>query len=292
MREQNILLVNTLTVTGSAFQPLLQGVRPAVTQLFIQSDNLDDLLARPRIAIVGSRKVSPYGRQVTHQFATELARAGVVIVSGLALGVDAIAHRAALEAGGLTIAVLPSSLQKIYPSSHQQLAQDIVRRGGALISEYVSSTRAYKNQFIERNRIVSGIADALLITEAAIDSGTMHTARFALEQGKDVLAVPGNVTSPTSAGTNNMIRQGAVPAISVQDVFDLLGITPQPVKPAVQGGNSEEQCILDLLAEDIQGGNELLARSGLPIEQFNQTFTMMEITGKVRSLGANQWTRG
>ncbi len=282
--------VTRVTVTGSNFEKLTQGVMPAVTHLYVASDNLDDLLSRPKVAIVGSRKVSQYGQEVTYKFASELARAGVVIVSGLALGVDAIAHKAALEAGGLTIAVLPSSLQKIYPASHHNLAQQITNQGGALISEYEAGTRAYKNQFIERNRIVSGISDALLITEAAVTSGTMHTARYALEQGKEVLAVPGNITSPVSEGTNNLIKTGAAVATSVQDVFNTLGIAPAMARPAIKGENNAEQCILDLLCNDVSDGEELLIRSELPVTEFNQAFTMMEITGKVRALGANRWT--
>lgn len=278
-------------VKGSVFELVLQGITPAVETIYIQSNNLDDLMSRPRVAIVGTRKVTLYGKTVTHQFASELAKAGVVIVSGLAIGVDAIAHRAALEAGGLTIAVMPCGLGQIYPSSHCGLAEQILEQGGALISEYPpGSNIAYKNQFVERNRIVSGMSDALLITEATANSGTMHTARFALEQGKDILAVPGNITSPTSIGTNNLIRTGATPASSTQDVFNILGISAQATKPTVRGSTPEEQCILDLLSSDIRDGTELLARSRLPIDQFNQTFTMMEITGKIRSLGVNQWT--
>lgn len=282
--------VTTLTVSESAFASVFDGIMPAVRTLYICSDNLDDLLSRPRVAIVGSRKVTPYGKAVTSQFAGDLARQGVVIVSGLAYGVDAIAHEAALEAGGLTIAVLPSSLERIYPTGHTGLARRIIEQGGALISEYPpGSTIAYKNQFVERNRIVSGMSDALLITEAAINSGTMHTARFALEQGKDVLAVPGNITSPTSAGTNNLIRVGALPATEPQDVLNVLGLQSQAAKPAVKGSTPDEQLILNLLSQDIHDGHELLARASLPITEFNQVLTMMELTGKVKALGANQW---
>jgi DNA processing protein len=282
--------VNTLTLGGSVFAPVFEGIMPAVTTLYVCSNNLEDLLSRPRVAIVGSRKISPYGKAVTAQFAGELARQGIVVVSGLAYGVDAVAHQATLDAGGLTIAVLPSSLQKIYPTAHTALARRIVEQGGALISEYPAGSEiAWKNQFIERNRIVSGMSNALLITEAAINSGTMHTARFALEQGKDVLAIPGNITSPTSAGTNNLLKAGAAPATSAQDVLDALGIKPQPARQSVTGGTPHEQLILDLLSSDIHDGSQLLAGSALSTSEFNQTLTMMELTGKVKALGANQW---
>lgn len=281
--------VNTLMVEGSPFSAVFAGVLPAVSTLFYVSDDLDDLLSRPRVAIVGSRKITPYGKQVTAQFAGELARQGVVIVSGLAYGVDAVAHRAALQAGGLTIAVLPSSLEQIYPAAHRGLAEAIVQGGGALFSEYTPGTINYKSNFVERNRIVSGMSDVLLITEAAVNSGTMHTARFALEQGKDVLAVPGNITSPTSAGTNNLLRSGAAPATAVEDVLHVLGIQPSRTAAAPQGSNEYEQCILDLLLHDHSEGSVLLEQSKLPAEQFNQTLTMLEITGKVRALGNNNW---
>ena len=263
---------------------------PAVETLYVRSDNLEDLLSRPRVAIVGSRKLSVYGRAVTSQFADELARRGVVIVSGLAYGVDAVAHQAALDAGGLTIAVLPCSVERVYPAAHSGLAERMLAQGGALISEYpTGSNIAYKNQFIERNRIVSGMSSALLITEAAVNSGTMHTARFALEQGKEVLAVPGNITSPTSAGTNNLIRAGATPATRVEDILQLLGMDRATTRPTVSASSSDEQLILDLLASNVYDGDQLLSRSSLPIARFNQTLTMMELTGKVKALGANQW---
>ncbi len=290
MREDYTPAVNRLMVTGSAIELVLQGTTPAVSQLFVQCADIDELLQRPRVAIVGSRRVSPYGREVTHRFAHELAQAGVVIVSGLALGVDAVAHEAALEAGGLTLAVLPGGLGSVYPASHHNLARRIVAQGGALLSEYESHIRPHKYHFVERNRIVSGISDALLITEAAIDSGTMHTARFALEQGKDVLAVPGNITSPTSAGTNNLLQSGAGVATSTQDVLDALGVAAQPLKKQVEASSPAEQCILDLLEGNVRDGSVLLERSKLSVNEFNQTFTMLEITGKVRPLGANQWS--
>lgn len=282
---------DSLLLAQSPYAAVFTGIQPAVERLYFKGDTLGDLLSRPRVAIVGSRKITPYGKQVTAKFAAELARQGIVIISGLAYGVDACAHRAALEAGGLTIAVLPSSLLEIYPAAHRGLAEQIVQSGGALLSEYEPGTPTMKHNFIGRNRIISGMSDALLITEAAINSGTMHTARFALEQGKDVLAVPGNITSQTSAGTNNLIKSGATPASCTQDVLDILGLARSTTRAAVRGSTATEQLILDLLQqENITDGNQLLARSELTADQFGQALTMMEITGKVRSLGANQWS--
>lgn len=283
-------ITRTISIKGSPYAHIFEGTLPEVEKLHIVSDNFEDLMARPKVAIVGSRKITPYGKQVTEQLAGELARAGVVIVSGLAYGVDATAHRAALDAGGLTIAVLPSGLDNIYPRVHHNLAMQIVEQGGALITEYDPGTPAFKWNCIKRNCIVSAMSDALLITEAAINSGTMHTARFALDQGKDVLTVPGNITSPTSAGTNHLIRVGANPVLSAEDIFHVLGIQPGTERPKLKASNANEQCILNLLEDNVSDGSELLAKAALPIELFNQTLSMMEITGKVRSIGNNAWS--
>jgi DNA processing protein len=220
----------------------------------------------------------------------DLSKAGIVIISGLALGVDSLAHKSALEAGGLTIAVLPSGLDNIYPASHYGLARQILQQGGALVSEYPSGQTAQKHHFIARNRIASGLGDALLITEAAEKSGTLHTANFALEQGRPVLAVPGNITSPTSAGTNNLIKTGATPVTTVDDIFHALGLeAPGGAKKAPASANPDEQVLLDLLFSGISDGSELLERSSMELRLFNQTLTMLEIRGRIRALGNNHW---
>lgn len=278
-------------LTHSTIPERLRQIPVPPKQLFTIGVPLDELLERPVVTVVGSRKVSAYGREVTHRLSGELAANGITIVSGLALGVDAIAHQAALDAGGITIAVLPGPIEKIYPSSHRQLAERIIRNGGALISEYPAGTEPFRVNFIARNRLVSGLGDVLLITEAAEKSGSLHTARFALEQGKDVLAVPGNITSPTSAGTNNLIKSGAGAVTETSDVHHVLGLQPlegQPLRP--KGANENEQLVLNLLAEGITEGEQLVRASNLDIALFNQTLTMLEITGKIRSLGSDHWT--
>ncbi|MEK7153154.1 MAG: DNA-processing protein DprA [Patescibacteria group bacterium] len=284
--------VNTLTLESAGFPEALKTIPTAPKKLYAAGASLTELLARPCVTIVGSRKVSSYGRAVTVKLASDLARAGVVIVSGLAIGVDALAHQAALEAGGLTIAVLPGGLDSIYPASHNQLAARILGQGGALLTEYPPGTRTYPINFIARNRIASGLSSAVLITEAAEKSGTLHTARFALEQGKDVLAVPGNITSPTSVGTNNLIKAGAMPVTETADIFHILGIKVPALtsRNTPKGDTPHEQTILNLLVAGVDDGGELLRQSNLEVAQFNQTLTMLEITGKIRSLGANKWS--
>lgn len=279
--------IYTIQSKDADFPEILRHIVPSVQQLSVIGD-LSHLMSKPRLAVVGSRKVTPYGRAVTEALVRELVQAGVVIVSGLAIGVDAIAHQTALEAGGLTMAILAGGLDRLHPASHYRLAHDIMR-GGALVSEYAVGIPSYKHHFIARNRLVSALSDAVLITEAAEKSGTLHTARFALEQGKDVLAVPGNITSPTSAGTNNLLKSGATPVTGAADVLHVLGVQPPPVRLLPKGDTPEEQIIIDLIASGEQDGSTLLVRSQLDVVHFNQTLTLLEITGKIRSLGGNQW---
>ena len=246
---------------------------------------------RPSVAIVGTRKPTAYGKEVTHQLAYELAQRGVVIISGLALGVDGLAHQAALEAGGTTLAVLGNSLPDISPATHQALASDIIKAGGAVISEYEPGTPALPHQFLERNRIVSGLADAIIITEAASRSGTLNTAMHALEQGKEVFVVPGNITSPMSSGCNALLKQGATPITRFEDVLEV--IAPdllQPQSSLVLGSTPAETTIITLLREGVRDGEVLQQQSGLGASEFATALTMMEIAGTIRALGANQWT--
>lgn len=270
----------------------LRQIPSAPKQLFQKGQNLTDLLEYPRVAIVGSRNVSPYGRQVTARLATDLAERGIVIVSGLALGVDCVAHTAALSVGGKCIAVLPSPLDNITPTTNRHLAQTIIEGGGVLVSEYEEGSEIFKTSFVARNRLVAGLANIVLITEAVQKSGSLHTARFALEQGKDVLAVPGNISSPTSIGTNNLIKAGAGSVTSYVDVLHALGLTEglKARKHTPKGRNQQEQAVIDLLSKGVSDGEELRIRSQLGITDFSQAITMLEITGKIQSLGSNHWT--
>lgn len=282
--------VKKLTLTGERLPTSLVNIPSPPKRLFVLGDA--GLLegGQPMVAVVGSRKVSTYGRMVTQKFSEDLAGAGVVIVSGLALGVDSIAHKACLDAGGRTVAVLPTGLDNIYPSSHRQLARKIIEQGGALVTEYDDGTAAYKQNFIERNRLVSGLADGVLITEAARKSGTLHTASFALDQGKTVLAVPGPISSPTSEGTNNLLKSGAVMVTELSDILAALQLDISGAQRQLPlAADEHEQRILDLLSAGHTDSQELIALSRLSTSDFNRTLTMLEITGKIRPLGAGQW---
>jgi len=280
------------TSTGKKqYPPQLLTISQPPKELYIESKNWPDILDRPLLAIVGSRKVSAYGRAVTEQLASAAAARGIVIVSGLALGVDAIAHQAALDTGGQTIAVLPSGLNEIYPSSHTSLARSIVEKGGALVTEYPPhATVAFKGNFIARNRIIAGLAGAVLITEAAEKSGSLHTANFAIEQGKDVLAVPGPITSPLSGGCNNLIKVGATPVTSVDDIFAIFKLTVSAAfDHAATAQNEAELAILDLLSQGVQDIEDLQQQSGLDATTFQQTLSMLEITSRITSVGGGKW---
>jgi DNA processing protein len=242
------------------------------------------------VAIVGTRKPTPYGQEMTYKLSYELASRGIVVVSGLALGVDGVAHKAALDAGGITIAVLPTSLANIHPKTHHELAKRIIQQGGALITEYSPEDYIHKGNFLARNRIVSALSDGILITEAASRSGTLATAAFALEQGKSVMAVPGNATSPASSGCNKLLKQGAKVATDAQDVLEELGITQQPTQTELLLPQTpEEAIIIKLIQQGMRDGNEIHQNSKLSAADFSQTITLLEIEGKVRALGANQW---
>lgn len=278
-----------LTLTKSDIPTLLQEIPDPPTCLYVRGDTLEDILQKPRIAIVGSRKVTPYGKHITQLFASELAKRGVVIVSGLALGVDSIAHAAALDAGGVTMAVLPGSVTNIYPRTHQQLADRMVAQGGVLLSEYQTGAPTFPFNFVHRNRLVSGISSALLVTEAAAHSGTMHTAQFAQEQGRQVFAMPGPITNPQSAGTNALIQRGAQLVTDADQILAALGITKQSRATLLMRDSPDEQVLIDLLQSGISDGGELLAQSGFSAAKFAQVMTMLEIEGVIKPIGNNHW---
>ncbi len=272
-----------------AVPPLLSKLPEAPKQLFSLGGQLSLLLTKPRVAIVGSRKMSPYGRQVTEKLAGDLVRHGVVIVSGLAYGVDVCAHKTVAKEGGTGIAVMACGLDRIYPTAHTLIARQLTDKGGVIISEYEQGTPALRHHFLERNRLVSGLADAVIITEAAGRSGTLNTAAHAINQGKPVLAVPGRLNDPLSEGTNNLIKSGAHLLTSVADVLSLLGIGKSTNQSLPAAENQAEYVILKLIEQGITEAGQLLKQSELSIAVFNQTLTMLEITSKIKPLGADNW---
>ncbi len=285
----NTMKINQLSPQDNKFTQIITSIALIPKTLYYLGTLPDQ--RRPAVAIVGTRKPTAYGREVTERLAYDLAKRGIVIISGMALGVDGFAHRAALEAGGTTIAVLGNGLDALYPSTHRQLGNDIVAGGGAIISEYEPGTPPGQHRFLERNRLVSGLADAVIITEAAARSGTLNTAGHALEQGRDIFVVPGNITSPLSAGCNRLLRQGANPVIDIADVLEVIApqlLSPQTILPL--GDNTLQSHIITLLQSGVRDGDQLIAQTGVSASQFATEITMMEISRVIRSLGGNQWT--
>lgn len=280
--------INEIVTDTSDYLQMMRGIAHLPKSLYFVG-NLPDQYT-PSVAIVGTRKPSSYGQEVAYKLAYDLASRGVVVISGLALGIDAIAHRGALDAGGTTIAVMAGGLDSIHPKTNHTLAARIVKSGGALISEYAPGEPTYPANFIARNRIVAAVADGLLVIEAAIKSGTLHTASFALDYGRPVMAVPGNITSPMSTGTNRLIATGARLVSSAAEVMAEVGMATEPTQTTLPLGDTpEETIIIKLLARGVRDGEELHALSGLTAAAYSQALTMLEINGIVRPLGANQW---
>lgn len=247
----------------------LQHIPDTPKQLFVRGKL--PLKRIKSVAIVGTRKPSSYGREIATKIATECAQNGIVVVSGLALGIDSIAHRATLDANGITIAVLANGVDKIYPRSHEALGQRILQNNGAIVSEYPNGTPAQPWQFLARNRIVSGLADAVVVVEAASRSGTLSTANHALDQGKEVFAVPGNINSPLSSGCNQLIKNGANPLTSVEDLLDFL-IPDCFEKQTIlfKGDTPDENLILEILSKKgATSSDEIIKKSGISASNFN-----------------------
>jgi len=245
------------------------------------------------VAVVGTRRLTAYGRQVTRELVAGLARNNVTVVSGLARGIDGIAHKTALEMGGRTIAVLGSGVNCIYPPEHRKLAQQIVtEKRGAIISEYALDTPPDAKNFPPRNRIISGLTLGTIVIEAGERSGALITADFALEQNREVFAVPGNITSRASKGTNRLIQQGAKLVTGVTDVLEELNLTMVPQQVAVQMAlpeSAEEAALLQHLSPQPTHVDELSRASGLPSAEVSSTLTMMELKGMVQQVGGMRY---
>lgn len=248
------------------------------------------------VAIVGTRKPTKYGSEITYRLAYEVTKREAIVISGLAYGIDSIAARGALEAGGATVAVLGTPIDRIYPQPHIKLAAEIVEKGGAVLSEIAPGGKFYpKVSFLERNRLISGLADVVVIPEAAERSGSLNTAAHALEQGREVFAAPGDITRPMSRGCNKLIMQGATPYLGVEDVLNFL--FPPARKRRRQatllfGDTEEETQILQLVEAGCTDGEELIKRLTWSAAEFNRTVMMLEVKGRLKAMGYNQWCLG
>lgn len=265
---------------GRGYPPLLAEIPDPPARLWVRGDASLDVLDRPAVAIVGARACSGYGRTVARSFAGECAAAGTVVVSGMARGIDGEAHRGALAAGGITVAVLGCGIDRDYPAAHAELARAIVAGGGLIVSEYEPGVEPAPWRFPARNRLIAGLARATVVVEARERSGALITADFALEDGREVLAVPGEITSSLSSGTNALLRLGATPATSVADVLESLGVEPQDAVPRAADDPLAAH-VLSALALGAGTADELGRSTGLGASELAAALAMLELAGAV-----------
>jgi DNA processing protein len=277
--------IKILTWTDENYPARLREIDQPPPVLYLRGEYApDDLFA---VAIVGTRNVTHYGRQVTEELSAYLAANGLTVVSGLARGVDAIAHQTALKAGGRTIGVLGSGVDKIYPPEHRALADKMMERG-AIISDYAPGTPPDASNFPPRNRIISGLSLAVVVIEAGDTSGALITAEFAAEQGREIFAVPGSILAPQSKGTNKLIQKGALPLLTPADLMQTLDITRMGSQKAARKAlpaDAVEAKLLDVLGPEPKHVDEIRNMADLPIEKVSASLALMELKGMVRQVG-------
>jgi len=282
------MTIRHITTKSSEYPSLLKEIPQSPQRLWLMGAKLNN--AEKRLTVVGTRKPSMYGRKVVDRLIREIASSGVTIVSGLAIGIDSLAHRAALDAGGKTIAIMPRGLDVVYPPGNQKLAERILNNKGTLISEYPEGTESFAWNFVARNRIQSGVSEAVLIIEAAEKSGTLITANFALEQGRTVMAVPGNINSIVSAGTNQLIKDGATPVTCAQDILEVLGFNIKAAKVSeYQPENRAERKVLELIRSGVYQSEDIQVGSKLDAIEFSTALTMLEIKGIICQSAPGLW---
>ncbi|MEK7546403.1 MAG: DNA-processing protein DprA [Patescibacteria group bacterium] len=281
--------IRRLTPSDPAWPEAFAQAVPSPERLFVRGI-LPDC---PGIAVVGTRKMSAYGRACVELLVPEIVRLGRPVVSGLALGVDGVAHEAALRAGGYTVAVIGSGADdaSIYPRAHFGLAKRIIEAGGAVISEYPSGAPGLPHHFPERNRLVAALSSAVLLVEAPRKSGAMITARLALEMGRDVWAVPGAITHPNSEGPNALIRDGATPISCVDDIAHALGMTPRQERlPMPDSLSPDERAALSAIAAGNETADALAKALDRPVAAVSWLLTALELAGAIRAVGGGRYT--
>jgi DNA processing protein len=284
-----------VTLADSAYPRLLLEIADPPALLYCRGRV--ELLNQPALAVVGSRNATAQGVSNAEQFARSFSAAGLTIVSGLAQGIDAAAHRGGLAAEGSTIAVLGTGVDNAYPRTNATLAEDISARG-LLISEFALGTQAFAHNFPRRNRLISGLAQGCLVIEAALGSGSLITARSAAEQGREVFAIPGSIHSPLSKGCHALIKSGAKLAESAEDVLSELGSfrrtgfasTRAPAPPAAQSSGTDEP-LLECMGFDPVDVDSLCARAGLPAERISSDLLRLELAGRVAVLPGGLYQR-
>ncbi len=277
--------IRVLTWEDEEYPHLLKEIDQPPPVLYLRGEYLPE--DETAVAVVGTRRLTAYGRQVAEELAAFLVRNQITVVSGMARGTDAAAHQAALSAGGRTLAVLGSGVDVIYPPEHRKLAEEI-SQSGAVISDYPPGTPPESSNFPPRNRIISGLSLATVVIEAGETSGALITATFAAEQGREVLAVPGNIHSPNSQGVNRLIQNGARPLLTPPDVLEALNLDLVNIQRSARRSLPADETEAQLMAamgESTVSADEISFLSGLPIEKVSATLALMELKGLVRNLG-------
>lgn len=283
---------HVLTWNDSDYPALLRQIPAAPPVIFVRGSF--EPVDQWAVAIVGTRRLSAYGRLVAHDLATGLARNGITIVSGLARGIDGVAHRAALEADGRTIGVMGCGIDRVYPPEHRDLAHAIVAGRGAIVTDFPMGTEPSSANFPARNRLISGLSLGVLVIEAGERSGALITARFALEQDREVFAVPGNINSPVSVGANRLIQQGAKLVTGIEDILEELNLRmagEQAAAQVVLPESAEEAALLSQLSTQPLHVDDLGRLTGMPSYLISSTLTMMELKGMVQQVGGMNYVR-
>jgi DNA processing protein len=286
--------IEILTINNGSYPAQLKEIASAPPVLYVRGDQ--DTLSNKSIAIVGSRKFTEYGRRVAENITKDLVRAGLTIVSGLALGIDGIAHRAALDTGGLTIAILGTGIDDatIYPREHFNLAQQILESGGTLVTEQPPKTPSLKQNFPARNRIMAGLALGTLVIEAAESSGSLITANFALEQNREVFAVPGDIFSPQSTGTNLLLKRGAKLVSSAADILEELNLSRnQPELPLkiFEPKTDEEKTLWKVISNEPLHIDKISKLAKLDTATVASVLSALEIDGAVKNIGGQNFIK-
>ncbi len=277
----------------AGYPGLLAAIHDPPPALFVRGSGGSELLSQSAVAVVGARACSAYGRSVARSLGRELAAAGLVVVSGMARGIDGEAHRGALEASGITVAVLGCGIDRDYPAAHAELARRICERG-LIVSEYEPGVEPAPWRFPARNRIIAGLSLGVIVIEAPSRSGALITVDFAADQGRDVFAVPGSIFSAASAGCHRLLRDGARPVTCADDVLEELNLGARQSQVAVQQAmplEEDERRLLALLTGDPQHIDEVAAASARPIHEVNALLVTLELKGLVRNAGAQHYTR-
>ncbi len=293
--------IDIITIHDKKYPRSLKAIAQQPFLLYIRGSI--DLLNKKGIAVVGTRKITPYGKNVTPELIIPLIHAGLPIYSGLAYGVDSLAHQTTLDSGGQTVAVLANSLddRSIHPRTHLNLAHSILKHGGTLVSEYAPIYTAHPYSFPQRNRIISGLSRGVLVIEGDIKSGTMITAKMAVDQNRDVFAVPGTIYSQMSSGTNWLIKKGAKLVTNAEDILEEYGLESKVFvkdeftsdeknqKSKIHPDNEQQVKILNTLETENKTLDKIIQDTGLEVQVVNSTVMIMEIQGKIKELGNKKY---